>query len=49
MGVRRAGRLIICGDQETDMSMGLTSSRVAIAANMEANEAIAILLSDLLY
>jgi len=38
--VRQAGHIIVCGDQKTDMSMGLISSRVAIAANMEANVAI---------
>lgn len=38
--VRRSGNIVMIGDGETDMSMGLTSSRVAIAANMEANEAI---------
>jgi sulfur carrier protein ThiS adenylyltransferase len=42
--VRRSGNIVMCGDFETDMSMGLTSSRVAIAANMQANEAIDILL-----
>lgn len=43
--VQRAGKLIICGDQETDMSMGLISARVAIAANMQANVAIELLVS----
>jgi sulfur carrier protein ThiS adenylyltransferase len=41
--VQRSGNIVMCGDFETDMSMGLTSSRVAIAANMQANEAIDIL------
>ncbi|MCP5107223.1 MAG: sulfur carrier protein ThiS adenylyltransferase ThiF [bacterium] len=45
--VRRSGNIIMCGDFETDMSMGLTSSRVAIAANMQVNEAIDILLKEL--
>jgi hypothetical protein len=36
----------MCGDGETDMTMGLTSSRVAIAANMEVNEAIEILVNQ---
>jgi sulfur carrier protein ThiS adenylyltransferase len=44
--VRRAGNIVMCGDFETDMSMGLMSSRVAIAANMQANEAIEILLKE---
>ena len=43
--VQRSGNIVMCGDFETDMSMGLTSSRVAIAANMQANEAIEILVS----
>lgn len=41
--VQRSGNIVICGDFETDMSMGLISSRVAIVANMQANEAIEIL------
>lgn len=41
--VRRSGHIVMCGDFETDMSMGLIASRVAIAANMQANEAIEIL------
>ena len=45
--VRRSGNIVMCGDFETDMSMGLTSSRVAIAANMQANEAIEFLVKEL--
>ncbi|MCU0287386.1 MAG: sulfur carrier protein ThiS adenylyltransferase ThiF [Acidobacteria bacterium] len=41
--VRSSGNIIMCGDFETDMSMGLTSSRVAVVANMQANEVIEIL------
>jgi sulfur carrier protein ThiS adenylyltransferase len=44
--VRRSGRIIVCGDGETDMSMGLTSARVAIVANMQANEAIEALVTE---
>jgi len=44
--VKRSGNIVMCGDGETDKSMGLTSSRVAIAANMEANEAIEILVNQ---
>ncbi len=44
--VRRSGRIVMCGDFETDMSMGLCSARVAIAANMTANEAIEILVNS---
>ncbi len=39
--VRRAGRIIVCGDETTDTSIGLVSTRVAIVAHMQANEAIA--------
>ncbi len=45
--VRRSGNIVMCGDFETDMSMGLTSSRVAIVANMQANEAIEILVKGI--
>ncbi len=41
--VRRAGQIIVCGDETTDMSRGLVSSRVAIVAHMQVNEAIAYL------
>jgi len=44
--VQRSGNIVMCGDFETDMSIGLTSSRVAIVANMQANEAIEILVSE---
>ncbi|HLP60253.1 MAG TPA: sulfur carrier protein ThiS adenylyltransferase ThiF [Candidatus Deferrimicrobium sp.] len=45
--VRRSGNIVMCGDFETDMSIGLTSSRVAIVANMQANEAIEILVKGI--
>ena len=41
--VRKIGNIYLCGDGRTDMTMGLCASRVAIAANMEANVAIEIL------
>lgn len=44
--VQRSGNIVMCGDFETDMSIGLTSSRVAIVANMQANEAIEILVIE---
>lgn len=47
LNVKRSGNIIMCGDFETDMSMGLTSSRVAIVANMQANEAIEILVNGI--
>ena len=43
LAVRRAGMIYIVGDGETDLSAGLCASRVAIAANMEANVAIELL------
>jgi sulfur carrier protein ThiS adenylyltransferase len=43
LGVRRAGNIVICGDEQSDMAQGLISARVAIVANMQANEAIALL------
>ena len=41
--IRNTGNIFIVGDGETDMGMGLCSSRVAIAANMQANIAIELL------
>jgi len=41
--IRRAGQIIVCGDEATDMDLGLVSARVAIVAHMQANEAIAYL------
>ena len=41
--VKNAGNIYIVGDGETDMSLGLCSARVAIAANMQANIAIELL------
>ena len=38
------GNIHFCGDGETDRSMGLISSRVAIVANMQANIAIELLM-----
>jgi sulfur carrier protein ThiS adenylyltransferase len=42
--VQRSGNIVMCGDGISDMSMGLTSSRVIMVANMQVNEAIDILL-----
>jgi len=44
--VQRAGNLIICGDQTSDISEGLSAARVAIVANMQANEALEKLLEN---
>jgi len=41
--VKQAGNIFFCGDGESDMTMGLSSARVAIVANMEANVAMEIL------
>lgn len=43
--VRKAGNIYLCGDEESEMTMGLCSARVAIAANMEANVAIELLMT----
>lgn len=45
IAVRRSGNIYTVGDNESDMSMGLCSARVAIAANMEANVAIELLVN----
>ncbi len=39
--VRRSGRIIVCGDESSDMGEGLCAPRLAIVANMQANEAVA--------
>jgi sulfur carrier protein ThiS adenylyltransferase len=42
--VRRAGQIVVCGDETSDLSEGLCAPRVAIAANMQANVAVELLL-----
>ena len=44
--VRSSGKIYFCGDGESDMSLGLCSARVAIVANMQANQAIELLMRD---
>ena len=44
--VKNAGNIYIVGDGETDMSIGLCSARVAIAANMQANIVIELLVKN---
>ena len=44
MKLRRLGNLVICGDEETEMTAGLCSARVAIAAHMEAHAVIGLIL-----
>jgi sulfur carrier protein ThiS adenylyltransferase len=41
--VRSSGNIHVCGDGESDMSLGLCAARVAIVANMQANVAIELL------
>ncbi len=41
--IHSAGYIHFCGDEETDMSLGLCAARVGIVANMQANVAIEIL------
>lgn len=42
--VRSSGRIYVIGDEVSDIGLGLCSARVAIAANMQANVAIELLL-----
>lgn len=42
--IKKAGNIYMIGDQSSDMSMGLCSARVAIAANIQANTAIELLM-----
>lgn len=44
--VRKVGQIYICGDEKTDMSMGLCAPRVNIVANMQANIAIELLMQS---
>lgn len=41
--VHSAGRIHMCGDEESDMELGLCASRVGVVANMQANVAIELL------
>ncbi len=45
MQVRRSGNIVVVGDGVSDMSEGLCAARVMIAAALEANEAIALLMA----
>ncbi len=45
MQVRRAGNIVMVGDGASDMIEGLCAARVMIAAALEANEAIALLMA----
>jgi len=42
--IRKAGNIYLCGDETSDMSIGLCAARVAIVSAMQANLAIEILM-----
>jgi 2,5-dioxopentanoate dehydrogenase len=44
--VQRAGHVVVCGDQTSDLREGLCAARVAIVANMQANLAIETLVAE---
>ena len=44
--VHSSGLIHCCGDEESDMSMGLCAARVGTVANMEANVALELLLTE---
>ncbi|MCD6380227.1 sulfur carrier protein ThiS adenylyltransferase ThiF [bacterium] len=41
--IHSSGNIYFCGDEESDSSMGLCSSRISIVAGMQANIAISLL------
>lgn len=41
--IQNAGNIYVCGDQNTDMTEGLNSARIAVAANMQASVALSLL------
>jgi sulfur carrier protein ThiS adenylyltransferase len=45
IGITNMGNVWFIGDGKTDMSMGLCAPRIAIAANMQANLVISILMN----
>lgn len=47
MRVRRVGQIVVCGDETSDLSEGLCGPRVALAANIQANVAVELLLREL--
>jgi len=44
--VRNSGQLHICGDEKSDMSLGLMAPKVLIVANLQAMTGIKVLLGD---
>ena len=43
--LRKAGNIYICGDEKSDMSLGLMAPKVAIVANLQAMTGIEVLLN----
>ena len=46
MKVHSSGNIHVCGDEQSEMTMGLCSARVMMAASMEANVAIGLLTGE---
>jgi sulfur carrier protein ThiS adenylyltransferase len=46
MHVHSSGNIHVCGDEESEMTMGLCAARVIMAASMQANVAIELLTGD---
>lgn len=46
MKVHSSGNIHVCGDEESEMTMGLCAARVMMAASMQANVAIELLTGD---
>lgn len=46
IGVRRSGKIVMCGDFTSDMAEGLCAARVALVAAMQANLAVECLVGD---
>ncbi|MBN2384338.1 sulfur carrier protein ThiS adenylyltransferase ThiF [bacterium] len=43
--IRRAGTIVLCGDEHSDMTQGLCAARVGIVANTQANLALELLIN----
>ena len=46
MHVHSSGNIHVCGDEESEMTMGLCAARVMMAASMQANMAIGLLTGE---
>ncbi|MCK4549374.1 MAG: sulfur carrier protein ThiS adenylyltransferase ThiF [Candidatus Krumholzibacteria bacterium] len=46
MKVHSSGNIHVCGDEQSEMTMGLCAARVMMAASMEANVAIGLLIGE---